>query len=65
MGYWFGGVAVVALLAVVAVAAGSEMPAFQAYATTYSSRQFVQLHVESAFLRVLVAVASWKKRMQK
>ena len=52
-----GGVAVVALLAVVAVPAGSEVPALEAHAPAHPARQLVQVHVEAALPRVLVAIA--------
>lgn len=55
------GVPVVALLAVVAVPAGGEVPALQAHAPAHAARQLVQLHVEAALPRVLVAIAHWKQ----
>lgn len=53
---------VVALLAVVAVPAVGEMPALEADSSAHPPGELVQLHVESAFLRVLVAVAGWKRK---
>lgn len=57
VGDGLGGVSVVALPAVVAVAAGGEVAAFEAHAARLAARQFVQLHVEAAAAGVIVAVA--------
>lgn len=56
------GVPVVALLAVVAVPAGRVVPALQADASAHAARQLVQVHVEAALPRVLVAIAHWNKK---
>lgn len=56
------GVPVVALPAVVAVPAGREVPALQADASAHAARQLVQVHVEAALPRVLVAIAHWKQK---
>lgn len=57
MGDEFSGVAVVALLAVVAVAAGRVVPAFEAHAPAHATRQLEQLHVEPATPGVQIALA--------
>lgn len=43
-----GGVPVVTLLAVMTVPPGGEVAALEAHAPTHATRQFVQLHVETA-----------------
>jgi len=51
-------ISVISLLAVMTVSAGREVPALEAHAAAYPSRQFVQLHVEPTSFRVIVAVTS-------
>ena len=53
----FGRVAVVALLAVMAVAAGRVVPALEAHATAHPTGQFEQLHVEPATPRMQITLA--------
>lgn len=45
-------ISVVAFTAIMTVSPGSEVLALQANASTYATRKFVQLDVESAFARV-------------
>lgn len=54
---WLGRIPVVPFSAVVTVAAGGEMPAFEADSSGHAARQFPQLHVELALPRMAVAVA--------
>jgi hypothetical protein len=60
---WLSGIPVVPLAAVVAVPAGSVVPALDAHPSRFAARQLVQLHVEPASPRVTVAVAFWNKRL--
>lgn len=57
MGDRLGGIPVITLSAVVAMAAGCVMAAFEADATAGTSGQFVQLHVEAATTCMTVAIA--------
>lgn len=52
-----GRVPVVPLPAVVTVSSSGEVPTLEAYAARNTSAQFIQLHVESALARVLIALA--------
>ena len=52
-----GGVAIVAILAVVAIASGGVVAAVDADAAALVAAEFVQLHVEAAAASVEVAVA--------
>lgn len=56
MCYGLSGIPVVSLLAVVTVPSGREVSTLEAHATAHPSGQLVQLHVEPASFRVLVAV---------
>lgn len=54
-------VSIEALLAVVAVPAGSIMPAVEADTSTAAARQSVQLHVEAAAAGMAIAGASCRE----
>lgn len=53
----FGGVAVIAFFAVVAVPAGGVVAALEAHAAARATRQLVKFHVEAAPACVQVAIA--------
>lgn len=57
MGYRFAGIAIVALLAIMTMATGSEVTAFQAYTARYTAGQLVQFHVEATLSGVTVTIA--------
>lgn len=59
------GVAVVALLAVVAVAAGRVVAAFEAHAAADAARQLEQFHVEATAPSVQIAIAGWFEQKRK
>lgn len=60
MGLRFGGITIVALFAVVTMATGRGVSAFQADATRHATGQLKQFHVEATAARVSIAVADWK-----
>ena len=63
MGDGFGGIPVVALLAVVTVTARGEVTAFEADPAGFTTGQLVQLHVEPAPASVAVALAGCNQRI--
>lgn len=57
MSDWFGWILVVALFAVMTVATGGEVTAFQTNTARHTARQLEQLHVETTFASMTVAIA--------